>query len=141
MMRMPSVTEPSRVLQSSLHQALVRGSILGVAALQAIPVWGILTSDVRLGGGEHRGQRPAEALLARGEQDVPGQRVDRRACDHADPVQVAVGGSHDREVDGHDQDDGGAEQRRREVSRYGRRRDLVVGERRRDDGVPWALAG
>ncbi|HEX7740423.1 MAG TPA: ATP-binding protein [Marmoricola sp.] len=45
---MSSVTEPSRVMEKSLHAAFLRGSVLGIAVLQVIPLWGILTSHVNV---------------------------------------------------------------------------------------------
>jgi hypothetical protein len=60
------------------------------------------------GGGEHA----AEALVARGQQDVPCERVHRGAGDQADAVQVLVEGRDDVEVDAHHQHHLGVAQRR-----------------------------
>src|SRR5207302_7962819 len=80
--------------------------------------------DLGLLGDGQRGDGAAETLLAGGQQDVPGERIDRRAADDAHALELGVGGGDDLEVDADHQHDGGLQHR---FGQPGRRRGALDG--------------
>src|SRR2546426_645395 len=90
--------------------------------------------ELRLLGDGEGGDGAGEAARARREQDVPGKRVDRRATDDADAVEVLVGGGDDLEVDADHQHDGRLQHRLDEPHQRLGGLDGRGGHARRGDG-------
>ena len=79
--------------------------------------------------------------MARGEQDVPGERIDRRSADDTDPLKMLVGRRDDLEIDADDENDGRLEHRLGQPGWRGRSLDRRGIHRRWIDRVPRIVAG
>ena len=98
-------------------------------------------ADLRLHGHGHGRDGPAEAGFARRQQDVPHQRIDRRAGDDADAVELLVGGRDGAEIEGEDQHHRGRHERLDEGGPGLGGGDLGRRDAGRGERVPRHLAG